>query len=207
MFATAGTLAWPAAWVYFALLLIAALGSRLIAHRRSPGLLRERAQFTQAEGAKAWDRVLGPIAGVYGPLLTGIVAGLHHRFAWGPSTPPAIQAVGGVLVAAGFALASWAMIVNRFFSAVVRIQRERGHVVVSIGPYGAIRHPGYAGGILAYLSLPFMLDAIWALLPSLATSAAVILRTALEDRALMAELPGYPEYAAQTKWRLLPGVW
>jgi protein-S-isoprenylcysteine O-methyltransferase Ste14 len=35
----------------------------------------------------------------------------------------------------------------------------------------------------------------------------LILRTALEDRALQAELAGYTEYARQVRYRLLPGVW
>lgn len=207
MLAAAGTLAWPAAWAYCALAWAAVLASRVIAHRRSPGLLRERARFTQAEGAKSWDRVLGPIAGLFGPLLMGVVAGLDHRFAWGPGVPQAVQIGAGLLVAAGFALASWAMIANRFFSAVVRIQKDRGHEVVTSGPYRFLRHPSYAGGLLSYLAFPLMLDAVWALLPALAVAAALIARTALEDRTLAAELPGYSEYASRTRSRLIPGVW
>ena len=207
LFLSAGTLAWPMAWAYSALLLIATLGSRLIVLRRSPDLLRERAQYTQAEGAKPWDRALVGVVALYGPILTAVVAGIDHRAAWAPSIPPAAQIMAAVLVAGGFAVSSWAMIVNRFFSAVVRIQRERGHSVVSSGPYRLIRHPAYAGGILAYLAIPVMLDAFWALIPALAVSAAIVLRTALEDRTLIEELPGYPEYAAQTRHRLVPGIW
>jgi protein-S-isoprenylcysteine O-methyltransferase Ste14 len=99
------------------------------------------------------------------------------------------------------------MVANRFFSAVVRIQRDRGHEVVTTGPYRVLRHPAYAGGLLAYLSFPFMLDALWALLPALGVVAALIARTALEDRALNAELPGYAAYAARTRSRLIPGLW
>ncbi|OGO08203.1 MAG: hypothetical protein A2Z66_01660 [Chloroflexi bacterium RBG_13_66_10] len=207
MFLFAGTLAWPMAWVYFVLLLAAALVSRLIVLRRSPDLLRERARFTEAEGAEPGDRLLVGVVAIFGPALTSIVVGIDHRAAWGPALPTMIQILAAVLLAAGFGLGAYAMIANRFFSAVVRIQRDRGHEVVTTGPYRWVRHPAYAGGILAFLALPLMLDAVWALVPSLFIAVAIVLRTALEDRMLVRALPGYSEYAARTRHRLLPGVW
>jgi protein-S-isoprenylcysteine O-methyltransferase Ste14 len=207
MFAAAGTWDWPAGWAYFALALVAILGSRLIVARRMPSLLRERARFTEAEGAMTWDRVLSPIVGLVGPLLIGVVAGIDHRLAWGPPIPLAVRIIAGAVVAAGFALSSWAMVSNRFFSAVVRIQKERGHEVVTSGPYRFVRHPSYAGGVVAYLALPLMLDALWVMVPALLVLAALVVRTALEDRTLLESLPGYPEYAARTRSRLIPGIW
>jgi protein-S-isoprenylcysteine O-methyltransferase Ste14 len=207
LFLSAGTLAWPMAWVYVVLALVAALGSRLIVLRRSPDLLRERAQYAEAEGAKPGDRLLVVVVGILGPAVMAIVAGLDYRAAWGPSVPPTVQILAAVLVAIGFGLGSWAMIVNQFFSAVVRIQKERGHGVVRTGPYRIVRHPAYAGGILAEVAIPFMLDAIWVMVPALVIIAAIVARTALEDRRLLEELPGYPEYAGRTRYRLLPGVW
>jgi len=99
------------------------------------------------------------------------------------------------------------MLANRFFSGVVRIQNERGHSVVSDGPYRWVRHPGYAGGFIGDLALPLLLGSAWAFIPAALTAGAVVLRTALEDRTLQAELPGYREYAQRTRFRLLPGVW
>lgn len=207
LFLFGGTLAWPMAWIYFVLALVAALGSRLIVWRRSPDLLRERAQFAEAEDAEPWDRWLVLVVAIVGPALTSIVAGIDHRAGWGPGLPEVVQIVAAFLVAAGFGLGTWAMVANRFFSAVVRIQSDRGHRVVTGGPYRWVRHPAYAGGVLAFLAFPLMLDAVWALLPALLVTAGVVVRTALEDRTLIEKLPGYAEYAGHTRHRLLPGVW
>jgi protein-S-isoprenylcysteine O-methyltransferase Ste14 len=101
----------------------------------------------------------------------------------------------------------WAMVVNPFFSAVARIQQDRGQWVVSSGPYRFVRHPSYAGALVASLALPFMLDALWALIPALAMVAALAVRTALEDRMLRRELEGYQGYVETTAYRLIPGLW
>ena len=96
---------------------------------------------------------------------------------------------------------------NRFFSGTVRIQTERGHHVVSSGPYRLVRHPGYAGGLLGYVLIPVLLDSLWAFLPAGLLATVMVIRTALEDRTLQAELSGYAEYAQKTRYRLVPGVW
>ncbi len=95
---------------------------------------------------------------------------------------------------------------NAFFAEGVRIQTERGHTVATGGPYCFVRHPGYSGAILSFVATPFLLGSWWALLPALAGSAPYVLRTALEDRTLRAELPGYEAYTQQTRYRLLPRV-
>jgi protein-S-isoprenylcysteine O-methyltransferase Ste14 len=96
---------------------------------------------------------------------------------------------------------------NPFFSSVVRIQTERGHLVVQEGPYRYIRHPAYSGMILSSLFIPFQLGSAWGLLPALAFTGLIITRTFLEDRTLQAELAGYPAYIKKTPFRLLPGIW
>ncbi|MCC7513034.1 MAG: isoprenylcysteine carboxylmethyltransferase family protein, partial [Anaerolineae bacterium] len=94
-----------------------------------------------------------------------------------------------------------------FFSGVVRIQKERGHVVVDSGPYRLVRHPGYLGSVIGDLGIPLLLGSYWALIPALLTVGAVFVRAALEDKTLQDELPGYIEYARRTRYRLIPGVW
>jgi protein-S-isoprenylcysteine O-methyltransferase Ste14 len=86
-------------------------------------------------------------------------------------------------------------------------QTERGHHVVASGPYGWIRHPGYAGALLTYLATPFFLDSRWALLPAMFITIVLIVRTSLEDKTLQNELEGYRSYAEQVRYRFLPGVW
>ncbi len=99
------------------------------------------------------------------------------------------------------------MLANPFFSAVVRIQRDRGQDVISKGPYRVVRHPGYLGMLLANLATPVVLDAPWTFIPIGVVAVLLVLRTALEDRTLCSELTGYAEYARATRARLVPGVW
>jgi len=99
------------------------------------------------------------------------------------------------------------MAANIYFSTTVRIQDDRGHRVVSSGPYQFVRHPGYVGMILIYLGAPIMLGSWWALIPGGLNGVAFIVRTALEDRTLQNELSGYSDYAGRVPYRLLPGVW
>lgn len=207
LFISAGTTAWPMAWVYVALLLASTLGSRLIVLKRNPETLRERARFTSSEGTKPWDRVLVLIVGLFGPAGVFVVAGLDHRWGWSPLVPFAVQVLAALLVAAGYGLAVWAMVANPYFSSVARIQDDRAQQVVTTGPYRIVRHPSYAGAVLASVALPFMLSALWAFIPATLLVVALVVRTGLEDRMLMEELEGYPRYAEQTRYRLVPGLW
>lgn len=207
LFIAAGTVNWPLAWVYVVLLLASTIGSRLVVFIRNPDTLRERARYTESEGTKPWDRILVPIVGLYGPMAIMFVAGLDHRFGWSAIIPEVGQWLAALVIAGGYGLAVWAMVVNRYFSAVARIQQDRGQEVVTAGPYRIMRHPSYAGALLASLALPIMLDAVWALIPALGIVAALIIRTGLEDQMLREELDGYQRYAAETPCRLIPGIW
>jgi protein-S-isoprenylcysteine O-methyltransferase Ste14 len=99
------------------------------------------------------------------------------------------------------------MSANRFYSRFVRIQRERGHTVVSSGPYRYVRHPGYVGQMTFSLASPLALGSLWALIPGGLFALRLVVRTALEDKTLRVELGGYREYVAHVRYRLLPGVW
>jgi protein-S-isoprenylcysteine O-methyltransferase Ste14 len=136
-----------------------------------------------------------------------VVAGLDKRFAWSPRLPLLLHGTAFVIIGLGYSLSTWATVANRFFSAVARIQREREHVVVTTGPYQYVRHPGYAGAIVTSLATPLLLGSLWALVPAALAVCQLVIRTALEDRFLQDELEGYHHYAAQVRYRLLPGVW
>jgi protein-S-isoprenylcysteine O-methyltransferase Ste14 len=112
-----------------------------------------------------------------------------------------------IILLAGYALGSYALIENRFFSGMVRIQADRGQQVVSSGPYRWVRHPGYAGALWSYLAMPLFLDSAWAYLPVVFLTIVLVIRTALEDRTLQDELQGYRDYTKRVRYRLLPGVW
>lgn len=207
LFGAAGRLDWEAGWVYVALVMISTLVSRLVVLRVHPDLLVERAQALEVEGAKDWDRKLVPLVAVLGPLAILAVAGLDQRNDWSLPIAPAAQLIALAVIVLGYLFGIWAMVVNRFFSAVVRIQRDRGHATVTAGPYRFVRHPAYAASIAVNLAVPILLGSTWALAPGALTSLLVIVRAALEDKTLQAELPGYAEYAQRTRYRLLPGVW
>jgi protein-S-isoprenylcysteine O-methyltransferase Ste14 len=184
----------------------ATLLSRLLLLRVHPDLIDERASSLDAENAKPWDKLLAPAMGLT-PLLVLAVAGLDQRFGWSPPFGPGLELIGLLLVALGYAIATWAMLSNRFFSGVVRIQTERGHEVVDSGPYRFVRHPGYAGSLLAGIGFPLALSSMWAWLPLLLVLVVTVVRTRLEDETLRQELPGYDAFSARTRFRLLPGVW
>jgi protein-S-isoprenylcysteine O-methyltransferase Ste14 len=207
LFPAAGTLRWAEAWVFVAVYVALAVGSRLLVARRHPDLAAERAGFASAAGVKAWDKVLGPLVSVVGSVALLVTAGLDYRFGWSPALPLWVKGAALLGVAGGFAFSTWAMLANRNFSAVVRIQADRGHAVASGGPYRYVRHPGYVGAVVCYLAIPLALGSLWALVPGVVSCVLVITRTALEDKMLRAELPGYEEYAGRVRWRLAPGVW
>ncbi len=145
--------------------------------------------------------------GIIAAIVMLIVAGLDKRFEWSPNLPLVLHIVAFGIAALGFSLSTWATLVNRFFSAVVHIQRDRGHTVVSSGPYRLIRHPGYAGTVVTSLATPLLLGSLWALIPAALVVCQLVIRTALEDETLQEELEGYHDYAARVCYRLLPGVW
>jgi protein-S-isoprenylcysteine O-methyltransferase Ste14 len=202
-----GDIRWWQAWVYIGLSFLSVIISRIIIARKNPDLIEERAGFTEKADAKAWDRILSPLVAMYMPLAYFIVAGLDKRFHWSPPLADWVNIAALLVSIAGFALATWALVVNRFFSAVVRIQKDRGQKVVENGPYRLVRHPGYAGGVITSFMFPLITNSLWAFIPVALFFILVIIRTALEDRTLMTELDGYQQYSAKTRYRLLPGIW
>lgn len=204
LFGGAGTWRWPAAWAYLALLVTGILGSIVVLLKFQPGLAEERARWR--EGAR-WDKPFLTIIGVIGPLAVQLVCALDKRFEWSAAVTAGAKIVAGVLLAGGIAIALWAMAVNPFFSATVRIQTDRGHTVIDRGPYRCIRHPGYAGMVVTTLAGPPLLGTLWGFVPAALLVAAMVVRTALEDRTLHAGLAGYAEYAARVRFRIVPPVW
>jgi protein-S-isoprenylcysteine O-methyltransferase Ste14 len=189
------------------LIFAAGIGGRIWAEQRHPGLMAERLDFDKAPGVKSWDKVLSPLMGVSVSFLPVIVAGLDHRFGWSPVFPIWLDTLGFILIAIGYTFAVWALVENRFFSSMVRIQTDRGHVVCDSGPYRIVRHPGYAGNILPLPGIVLALGSVWTLIPAAVALIIAVIRTTLEDRTLQKELPGYREYTAKVKYRLIPFIW
>ena len=202
-----GDFDWWQAWGYSLLIVAAGLGGRLWAERRHPGLLAERQNMEKVRSAKAWDKVLAPLMALSVSFPMVVVAGLDHRFGWSPVLPLWLILLGFLLISLGYAFATWALIANRFFSSVVRIQMDRGHVVCDSGPYRIVRHPGYAGNIPPLLGIVLALSSMWTLIPAAVALVIAVIRTVLEDQTLQDELPGYRDYARRVRYRLIPGIY
>ena len=204
LFLAAGTLNWVWAWVFLGIYLISVSINSAFMMRTSPETIAERGRPGEM---KDWDKVVSGLWSVAQFLLLPAVAGLDVRFGWTQGLSTAWHITGIVVFAAGLGLFGWAMITNAFFSTAVRIQSERGQTVCRSGPYRFVRHPGYVGTILQSLGIPFLLGSWWALIACITAAALIILRTAFEDRTLLAELPGYQDFAKEIRYRLVPGVW
>lgn len=207
LFLCAVDIGWWQAWLYSLLIMAAGVGGRIWAEQRHPGITAERQSKEGFQNAKDWDKVLAPLMAVSVSYPIVIVAGLDHRYNWSPEFPLWLSLTGFVLVAFGYVFATWSLVENRFFSVVVRIQTERGHTVCDTGPYRFVRHPGYAGNTLALFGIVLALGSVWTLIPAAAATIITVTRTALEDRTLQKELPGYPDYAQRVRYRLIPGIY
>ena len=171
--------------------------------RWNPELIRRRMRF--GKFAKAWDMVWAvlfalAVIAIYVVAVEETRNGVSHE-------PRAAWLLGLAIYTPGWTLVIWSMVVNPFFEKTVRIQTDHGHRVIDTGPYAYIRHPGYVGFVGWIISTPLLLASAWAFIPALITVLLFVIRTALEDRTLCDELPGYTEYANRVRFRLIPGVW
>lgn len=204
VFLPAGRIDWRPGWIFVAVL-VAAFGlSALVLARVNPMIYRARSRFQP--GTKKWDLILlaalFPLIVVEIPIAT-LDAG---RMAWS-AVPHWIILVGYVLLIGGIAVTTWAQAVNPFFEPGVRIQNERAQRVITSGPYGFVRHPGYAAAVAIFIAIPLALASWWALLPAALAIALLVVRTEREDELLQAELSGYADYSGRTRYRLVPGIW
>ncbi len=208
LFVGAGTLSWDWAWVYSLVTLIGWLALSLVLARCNPELLNERGKrMKDLKGTKWWDWL---VTGIIYPVLlmaTPLVAGLDYRNGWSAPASDPIKIVGLVVLAVSFVPLTWAMAVNRFFEGTVRIQTNRDHQVMTSGPYQYVRHPGYVGAILEFIAVPLATGMGAAWIPAILGTVLYVVHTALEDRTLQRELPGYSAFANQTRYRLIPGLW
>lgn len=204
LFLAAGTLAWDWGWVFIGSYLGAILLNAVVLFLINPAVIAERAD---TKGAKSWDQVWGTLA--FGMMMIGLplVGGLDFRFGWSRGVNQAVHLAGVGLFLAGGLFFAWAMAFNAKFSTVVRVGDAESHPVAMGGPYRIIRHPGYLGACLQSLGLPLLYGSWWGYIAASLAIVFLIVRTALEDRTLQAELPGYDRLVQQTPYRLLPGIW
>jgi protein-S-isoprenylcysteine O-methyltransferase Ste14 len=202
-FVAAGTVRWPAIWLYIGTIALGALVQRIYVSRRNPAILARRRVI--GAGTKGWDLAWAFVMTGLVPL-SPIIAGVGVRAGW-PAMPAPFAVIGVLANSASGVVWARAMASNAHFESTVRIQREVGHTVVDRGPYRIVRHPGYAAFCVGSLGAPFMLLSWPALVIGPLLAAWFVLRTALEDKTLQRELAGYADYARRVRFRLVPGVW
>ncbi len=205
---SAGTWRWWEAWVLVGLWTVYGLVMMIYLLRNDPALLAERLKIVPLhKDQKVWDKVLMLlffIAGIGLYLLPGFDV---MRYEWSDPLPVWVRVIAMLVHVPCFVLLGWIMRENTYLSRVVKIDKERGHKVITTGPYALVRHPMYTVVIILLFAVPVALGSRFSLFISLFSMVLLIVRTYLEDRTLHAELVGYPEYAKQTTYRLVPGIW
>jgi protein-S-isoprenylcysteine O-methyltransferase Ste14 len=205
LFVAAGTLHWPAAWVFLAAMAILGVSGGLWLARTDPALLAERMRPMMQDDQPAADKkfmlAFGAVA-----LIWFVTIGLDRRM-HASEVPVVLQAVGLIMLVLSSGFIMWVMRANSFAAPVIKLQTERGHRVISTGPYAWVRHPMYSGTMLFFVGMPLLLGSWWGVAMSPLFVVLFAIRSGIEERALLAGLPGYTDYAARVRYRLLPGVW
>jgi protein-S-isoprenylcysteine O-methyltransferase Ste14 len=204
LFICAGRLNYTQGWIFLSINIFTTFMNYFTIHKNSE-LINERSK--PGEGIKAWDKLLlGLSALTY--IIFIVIAGLDSgRFHWTQNFSWNISISGVILTVIGQIIFLTARSQNRFFSSVVRIQKERGHVVCDTGFYKIVRHPGYLGMIISLTGLPLITTSIWGIIPASVSIILLLIRTSLEDKTLINELDGYREYSRRTRNKLIPLVW
>jgi protein-S-isoprenylcysteine O-methyltransferase Ste14 len=205
LFLPAGTIAWVAGWIYLVLFFGFFLGVNVWLARHNPELLQERMRLRRVD-QKGWDKVFFPILLALPFAWLVFISFDAVRFHWSP-VPIWLRAVGTLVLLCSFYLFFLTFRENSYLSTVVRVQKERGHKVISTSPYHYVRHLMYAGFLLFMIGTPLLLGSWYGALLGLAFMVLLARRAVLEERTLQKELRGYADYMAQVKYRLVPFVW
>src|SRR6185503_17411281 len=205
LFATAGTLHWPAAWVFLAVSATLGPACGLWLAKTDPALLAERLRPTFQADQPAADKKF-MLVFVLVTLIWLVAIGLDRR-AQASHVPLVLQALGLAMYLLSTAFIMWVFRENSFAAPVVKVQVARHHHVISSGPYAFVRHPMYSGIMLFFVGVPLLLGSWWGVAIAPAFAVLFAIRARIEERALVEGLPGYADYAERVRYRLVPGLW
>ncbi|MET4202806.1 isoprenylcysteine carboxylmethyltransferase family protein [Bradyrhizobium sp. LA6.12] len=205
LFACAGTMHWPSAWVFLATCALLGPLCGWWLYRVDPALLAERLRPVLQRDQPAADKAF-MIVFVIAMLAWLAAMGLDRR-TQSSDMPVALQALGLVLFVLSTLFILWVFRENSFAAPVVKLQADRAQRVVSTGPYAHVRHPMYSGMILFFAGVPLLLGSWWGLVMAPVIVVLFAVRIGIEERTLREGLPGYSDYMTRVRYRLLPGVW
>jgi protein-S-isoprenylcysteine O-methyltransferase Ste14 len=204
LFICAGRINYTQGWIFLSINILSTLMNYFSIHQNSE-LINERSQL--GVGIKSWDKLLLSMSAlIY--VITIVLAGLDSgRFQWSLHFNWLVSISGVILMVIGQIIFLTARSQNNFFSSVVRIQKDRGHVVCETGLYTVVRHPGYLGMIISLMGIPLITTSLWSIIPTLIAIILLLIRTSLEDKTLINELEGYLAYTKKTHSKLIPFIW
>jgi protein-S-isoprenylcysteine O-methyltransferase Ste14 len=205
LFVPAGTLAWPQGWIFLAEFIGGMLVTMFWLKRHDRALFEERVNNPRRSDQPLWDKLFGlsMMVAWYGWI---IVMSLDKRWGWS-QMPVGLAVLGAILIPAGYLFAASALKANSFAATVVRLQEERGQIVVDTGPYAFVRHPMYTGSVIVHIGTALLLGSVIGLAFVIVLTAMLGVRAVFEEHLLRDGLPGYDDYIARVRWRLIPGVW
>lgn len=205
LFMPAGTLHWPAAWVFLGTIAILGIAGGSWLAKHDPALLAERMHPMMQSDQPAADKIFMLVFG-FVALIWFLAIGFDKRY-HASDMPLGLQVLGFAMLVLSGGFIMWVMRENSFAAPVVKLQTERGHRVVSTGPYAWVRHPMYSGTVLFFVGAPLLLGSWWGVAMSPLFVLLFAIRVRIEERALVAGLPDYADYARRVRYRLVPGLW
>jgi protein-S-isoprenylcysteine O-methyltransferase Ste14 len=204
LFICAGRINYIQGWIYFSTTIISTLMNfffiqnniELIIERSKPGT-----------GTKSWDKLLLGLSAIVFIVIIVLAGFDSGRYYWSVQLHWSIYALGSVITISGQLIFITARSQNKFFSTVMRIQKEKEHSVCRTGLYKTIRHPGYLGMSVSLFAIPLITGSLWSFIPATIAILLLLIRTSLEDKTLINELEGYLQYTQETRYKLIPYIW
>jgi protein-S-isoprenylcysteine O-methyltransferase Ste14 len=206
IFGAAGTMDYPGGWLWLGEMIAASVVLGLYGARVDPGLLKERLKGPVQKDQPLADKL------ILIPFLVLMFAGMGLMAAdaasWRWSNmPPFVQWAGCGLILVALAFIYWTMHANSFAAPVVKLQKDRGQVVVTSGPYAIVRHPMYFGALFYIAGTSLVLGSWWGLVLVPILGCLLGIRIGIEEKTLRKGLEGYDDYARRVRWRLFPFIW
>ena len=202
-----GSLRWIEGWIFGLWFDVMVLSNMIYLYMNDPALLAERSKLPGSDNQKQWDKYLLSATYILAILWLILMPLDAKRFGWSPEFVPWLKVLGGVMLLPSLYLIFMATVQNTFLSALVRIQTDRKHRVISTGVYGFVRHPLYLGCLLMIFGAPLLLGSIVGAAIGVIGTIGLIVRILGEEQMLKNELVGYADYMKKVKYRLIPFVW